>query len=151
MDIVDGVPYVDQLRQRLEEYVTRLGRDLAFQDIDEELADPATKYAPPNGELLVAVEGGTVWGMVAYHRHTAQRCEMKRLYVAPERRGEGLGERLVEAIIDHARAAGYGEMVLDTLRPLKSAIALYRRHGFTECAPYYDNPFEDVIYMKRPL
>ncbi|MCR4748876.1 MAG: GNAT family N-acetyltransferase [Lachnospiraceae bacterium] len=46
-------------------------------------------------------------GMVAYHRHSDERCEMKRLYVKPETRGMHLGDAPVEAIIDHARTAGY--------------------------------------------
>lgn len=31
-------------------------------------------------------------------------------------------------------------MVLDTIEPLKAAIALYKKHGFTECEAYYHNP-----------
>ena len=42
-------------------------------------------------------------------------------------------------------------MVLDTIEPLKAAIALYKKHGFTECEAYYHNPMADVIYMKKNL
>ena len=139
------------VRALIEEYTRRLGRDLTFQHIREELDDIAAKYAPPNGELLVAVEESTVLGMVAYHRHSETRCEMKRLYVVPAARGRYLGERLVSAIIRHAADAGYTEMVLDTIKPLEAAIALYKKHGFEECAPYYDNPMSDVMYMRREL
>lgn len=140
-----------QARALIEEYTRRLGRDLTFQHLDEELDDIAAKYTPPNGELLVAVDGNTVLGMVAYHRHTGKRCEMKRLYVVPSARGRNLGERLVSAIIQHASDAGYTEMVLDTITPLQVAIALYKKHGFEECAPYYDNPMADVVYMRLEL
>ena len=80
MKIVDGKPYIDQIKGLIEEYTKRLGRDLTFQNLEEELADPAKKYTAPEGELLVAFDGDTVVGMVSYHRHTADRCEMKRLY-----------------------------------------------------------------------
>lgn len=96
-------------------------------------------------------EKGKVHGMVAYHRHSDTRCEMKRLYVQPDTRGEHLGSRLISEIISHARKAGYQEMVLDTLQPLHSAIHLYHEYGFRECAPYYCNPMKDVIYMKKDL
>ena len=62
-----------------------------------------------------------------------------------------LGDALVEAIIDHARTAGYKEMVLDTIEPLKAAISLYKKHGFEECEAYYNNPMDDVIYMRKAL
>ena len=90
-------------------------------------------------------------GMVAYHRHSDIRCEMKRLYVRPEARGLHLGNALVTAIIIHAKDAGYQEMVLDTIIPLKEAISLYKKHGFEECEAYYLNPMKDVIYMRKQL
>jgi ribosomal protein S18 acetylase RimI-like enzyme len=76
---------------------------------------------------------------------------MKRLYVAPAARGRKLGELLVTAVIEHASRAGYAEMVLDTVKPLKAAIALYKKHGFRECEPYYENPMADVLYMRLGL
>ena len=151
MTIVDGKPYIEQVRNRILEYTTALGRDLSFQDIEDELSDPAGKYTPPAGEILVAYEDGTVWGMVAYHRHSEERCEMKRLYVDPQCRGQRLGEKLVDQIIEHAKNAGYKEMVLDTLEPMVPAIRLYQKFGFEICEPYYHNPFPDVIYMKKRL
>ena len=89
--------------------------------------------------------------MVAYHKHTDSRCEMKRLFVLPECRGMKLGDRLVEEIVQHARKAGFKEMVLDTITPLKAAVHLYRKMGFEECEAYYNNPMPDVIYMKKLL
>lgn len=151
MEIVDGKNHLLEVKALILEYLERLGRDLSFQNVDEELADPAYKYTPPQGELLVAVNDGKVLGMVAYHRHSDSRCEMKRLFVRPEARGLHAGERLVSEIIARAAAAGYEEMVLDTVAPLKAAISLYKKHGFEECDAYYDNPFPDVIYMRKSL
>ena len=151
MIILEGKPYIEQVRNRILEYTTVLGLDMSFQDIENELSDPAGKYTPPAGEILVAYEDGTVWGMVAYHRHSEERCEMKRLYVDPQCRGQRLGEKLVDQIIEHAKNAGYKEMVLDTLEPMVPAIRLYQKFGFEICEPYYHNPFPDVIYMKKRL
>ena len=36
MEIVDGKPYIEQVRQRILKYATALGRDLSFQDIENE-------------------------------------------------------------------------------------------------------------------
>ncbi len=152
MKIKDGSAYLPQVLALMKEYTQRLGRDLSFQNFDAERKDPAEKYTPPHGALLVAVnEKDEVLGMVAYHRHSPTRCEMKRLYVRPQARGLHLGETLAAAIIARAQADGFSEMVLDTIRPLQAAISLYQKLGFKECAPYYNNPMPDVIYMKKSL
>ena len=151
MKIVDGKPYIQQIKELIIEYAKWLGRNLSFQNIDDELKDPAKKYTSPEGELLVAVEGEDVLGMIAYHKHSDTRCEMKRLYVKPSCRGMKLGEKLIEELIAHARQAGYKEMVLDTIVPLQSAIHLYKKLGFTECEPYYHNPMPDVLYFRKEL
>lgn len=151
MTITDGKNYLSEVKELIKEYSTRLGRDLSFQNIEDELKDPSHKYTAPEGELLVATDGEKVLGMIAYHRHSDVRCEMKRLYVRPEARGMHLGDALVLEIIAHAKKAGYKEMVLDTIEPLKAAVSLYKKHGFKECEAYYFNPMDDVIYMSRRL
>lgn len=151
MKIVDGKPYIQQIKELIIEYAKWLGCDLIFQNLDDEMKDPAKKYTSPEGELLVAVEGEDVLGMIAYHKHSDTRCEMKRLYVKPSCRGMKLGEKLIEELIAHARQAGYKEMVLDTIVPLQSAIHLYKKLGFTECEPYYHNPMPDVLYFRKEL
>lgn len=162
MEIRDGAAFEGAIRALIEEYTERLGRDLGFQDLEGELADPLAKYGPPGGGTLVAVSSESVaseaadgdeavLGMVAFRGLTPRRCEMKRLYVRPAARGMHLGDALVDAAIDRASRAGYGEMVLDTIKPLAAAVGLYRKHGFELCAPYYDNPMPDVIYLRRSL
>ena len=126
MKIVDGKPYIADISELIKEYYQRLGRDLSFQNIDDELKNPAKKYIPHEGEILVAIIDNKVVGMVAYHRLTDTCCEMKRLYVKPECRGMKLGEKLIQNIISNSVKAGYKEMVLDTIKPLKSAIYLYK-------------------------
>lgn len=63
-------------------------------------------------------------------------------------RGHRIGEALVSQILALAKTDGYREMVLDTLQFMKSAISLYTRFGFQQTAAYYENPMEDVIYLK---
>ena len=99
--IADGKPYLDQVKELIQEYTQWLGRDLSFQNLDKELADIAEKYTAPNGELLVAIDdNNVVLGMVAYYQHSESRCEMKRLYVRPKGRGHALGDRLIESIME---------------------------------------------------
>lgn len=151
MQIKNGDKYLTEVRKLIEEYVTRLGRDLSFQKIEDEINNLEMKYLPPYGEILVAVEDRDVIGMVAYHKLDSLRCEMKRFYVIPNKRQQHVGEKLVSAIISKAQNAGYQTMFLDTITPFQAAIHLYKKHGFDECEPYYSNPMEDVVYMRLEL
>ena len=152
MKIQDGFTYLAEIKSLIRAYTDSLGRDLSFQNLDAELADLQKKYGFPTGRLLAAVtESGDVMGCVAYCRHSPFRCEMKRLYVLPAYRKEGVGQALLTEIVNLAAADGYEEMVLDTLLPMESAIRLYRRNGFTEIPAYYENPMDDVLYFRRTL
>lgn len=149
--IIDGTEHIDAVERLITEYVEFLGRDLSFQHFDEEIKDLSVKYTPPEGRLLCAAVDDEIIGCVAYHKHTAARCEMKRLFVREGYREHHAGSKLVAAIIESARADGFSEIVLDTITPLKSAIRLYKKFGFVETEPYYPNPMSDVIYMRKIL
>ena len=56
MEIVDGKPYIEQVKNLIIEYTKKLGRDLTFQNIDDELKDLARKYTEPEGKFLVAID-----------------------------------------------------------------------------------------------
>ncbi|MCW5729892.1 MAG: GNAT family N-acetyltransferase [Alphaproteobacteria bacterium] len=142
-------------RTLFEAYAASLDFSLCFQDFDRELKSLPGEYAPPRGALLLArrEEGGAAIGCVALRPLTeAGVAEMKRLYLAPEARGLGVGRRLVQEIVDEARRLGYRTMKLDTVAgSMQAAIGLYRDFGFHETAPYTHNPQPDVIYMERTL
>ncbi len=134
-------------------YAASLPVDLAYQSFETELAAMPGKYAPPRGALLLARNAaGTPVGCVALREmERPGACEMKRLYVAPAGRGAGLGKRLVETLVDAARAAGYHEMWLDTLPTMAEAQALYRKLGFEVAEPYYATPVVGTLFMRRRL
>ncbi len=86
------------------------------------------------------------------HKLEAEICEIKRLYLRPQFRGQGAGRALTQAIIEQARTIGYRKMRLDTIEPImKDAVAMYRRFGFREIEPYRSNPIEGAMYMELEL
>ena len=148
MEIVEGYAYLKEIKGLILEYQQQLGRDLQFQSFEEELYHLEAKYGKGQGRLLACIMDGQVVGCVAYQRLSKERCEMKRLYVQSAYRQHHLGRQLVTSIMALAKADGFQEMVLDTILPLQAAIHLYQSVGFEQTVPYYDNPMEDVIYMK---
>ena len=133
------------------EYATGLGIDLSFQGFDDELANLPGKYAPPGGRLLLALAGGAPAGCVALRPLNNSGCEMKRLYVRPQFRGQGIGRRLVDELIASAREAGCWRIYLDTLPSMGDAIALYESVGFRDIQPYCHNPVSGARFLALDL
>jgi ribosomal protein S18 acetylase RimI-like enzyme len=139
-----------QIRELLAEHIAwdtaqteRLGLDpqevLSFYYASGQETLPG-EYAPPEGHLLLATEVGQTAGCVAYQRMMPDICEMKRLYVRPQFRGQRLGRQLVRMLIAEARLAGYRTMRLETTTFMEKAIATYSSLGFLRCEPYYNIP-----------
>jgi len=143
---------IAQARELFLEYAQSLGFSLGFQNFDTELANLPGDYAPPDGRLLLAEYQGQLAGCVALHKLAADTCEMKRLYLRSQFRGQRLGRLLAERILSEARQIGYQRMRLDSVEPvMKNAVAMYRQIGFREIEPYCTNPIAGALYMELDL
>ncbi len=148
----DCPAHIAQARELFLEYAQSLGFSLCFQNFDKELAALPGDYAPPAGRLLLAEYEDQLAGCVALHKLDSGICEMKRLYLRPKFRGQGIGRLLAERIITEARHIGYERMRLDTVEPvMKDAVKMYRKLGFKEIAPYCTNPIAGALYMELKL
>jgi len=145
--MIEAATDLAAVRELITEYASALGVDLSFQHIEEELATLETFYET----ILTAREAEGIAGCIALRRVDDQTCEMKRLYIRPHFRGRGIGRRLVQAIIDVARARGYARMRLDTLPSMGDAMRLYESFGFVDIPPYRYNPVEGTRYMELTL
>ena len=142
---------LDVVRSLFREYGESLRIDLCFQNFEAELAELPAKYEPPKGRLLLAWSGAGAVGCVALRPIAGPTCEMKRLYVRPEARGERLGHRLAERVCEEARNAGYSRICLDTLPTMSAALKLYAAMGFKPIEPYVYNPIPGAIFLALGL
>ena len=87
------------------------------------------------GFLLVAKEASAVVG-VAYVsfiwtlEHGGKSCWLEELYVLPERRGSGIGSKLLTAVLERARSSGCAAVDLEIDSEHERAANLYSRFGF---------------------
>ena len=132
---------------------------LAVQNYEEELTHLEKKYGLPEGRqyLCYALEDQetdsreNLAGCIGLRKLDEANCEMKRLYVRPRFRGQGIGDILIRQVIEDATKIGYRHMLLDTLPFLQSAIHMYKKYGFYEIESYNDSPMDASIDMRLDL
>jgi ribosomal protein S18 acetylase RimI-like enzyme len=78
-----------------------------------------------------------------------QPAEFKRMWIAKESRGLGLGKRLLDVLENQARMAGASAVRLETNRTLTEAISMYRRSGYVEIEPFNDEPYAHHWFEKK--
>lgn len=148
---VTSLHLLSEAQEIFREYQTSIDTDLCFQKFEEELASLPGKYAPPNGRLYLAFMSETIVGCVALRPLEENQCEMKRLYVRPNFRGQNIGKILAEKIILDAKEIGYKQMFLDSLTTMTAALKLYHSLGFKDAEPYCFNPINGAIFMSLEL
>jgi len=100
----------------------------------------AGDFAPPDGVCLVGRLGDEPVCVGAIKRLGPGLAEIKRMYVAPAGRSQGVARALLGALEDAARERGYARVRLDTGPRQPHARTLYLSAGYTEIPDYNDNP-----------
>jgi len=143
---------IEEVRRLFREYAEFMGSALSFEGrFEEELAGLPGKYTPPEGALLIAGNGQTITGCVALRKFKDGVCEMKRLFVRPQFRGQGIGRALAENIIKEGQKFGYKTMRLGTLDRLQEAMKLYESLGFKRVKPYYNKVLPGAVFWELDL
>ena len=102
--------------------------------------------------FFVARQDGGALGCGGYILRSEGTAEMKRLFVDPARRGQGVGNALVERIESEAAREGVVVLFLETGIKSNEALKLYRRRGFEVCPPFGDyGPDPLSIFMVKKL
>jgi GNAT superfamily N-acetyltransferase len=147
----DGEEDILAVQGLWREYWGSFGLPLDFQGFGEELKGLPGVYGAEGGALLLAKHGNEPAGTIALRRQDARAGEVKRLYLRPKYRGQGLGRRLLEAVMKRAIAVKYEFLYADTLPAMMEALSLYEKAGFERVEPYSIHPTPGAIYLKRKL
>jgi DNA-binding MarR family transcriptional regulator/GNAT superfamily N-acetyltransferase len=131
-------------RYCLAEYVAELNRR-STRGFDPSVGATALPHQvrPPAGQFFVAYLHGEPVGCGAVKHHADLPAELKRMWIAPQARGLGLGRRLLDKLETCARAGGARVAHIETGAVLTEALSLYRSTGWVEVPPFNDEPFAD--------
>lgn len=139
---------IDRAHALVEEYF-----QAASVVLRESREDFERAYFAGNAGLWLATCNGALAGCIALREIRLRGTvlgEIKRMYVRPAHRGQGLGDALLHALEDFAVRHGYGELVLDTTDKMAAAARLYERNGYHRRERYNQNP-QATIFMGKKI
>ena len=113
--------------------------DFAPDEVKQETGLRMLIESPERGVVFVARRGNNIAGMVSllFTISTAEggpACLLEDMVVHPDRRGDGLGSRLLTQAINYARSHGFTRITLLTDQVNSGAVRFYKRHGFVHSA-----------------
>jgi DNA-binding MarR family transcriptional regulator/GNAT superfamily N-acetyltransferase len=150
VDVAIEDPRSAAARFCLESYYAELDQrfDTGF-DLSRAISTSAEDLTEPAGLLLVARLHGEPIGCGALKLHGDVPFYIKRMWVAPQARGLGVGRRILSELEDHACRRGATVVHLETNKTLTEAVSLYRSAGYAEVAPFNDEPYAHRWFAKR--
>jgi putative acetyltransferase len=125
----------------------QIGRYDPMPDID----NVQSHYFDNGGIFLVLIDDGRVVGSGAIRRLNDDICELKRMWFLADYRGQGLGKKMIQRLLDFARKTGYKKVRLDLFNEQKQAQAVefYKRVGFYAIERYNDSVC--TVFMEKVL
>lgn len=122
---------IPAIRQVVADALAEFGMCVDPSDTDRDLADLDTAYFSRGGTFDVVVgEDGGVAGCCGVYALDEATCELRKMYLARQTRGKGLGRRLLRRALAFARGRGFKRVELETASVLERAIAIYTSAGF---------------------
>ncbi len=143
-EVPPGDPRADALSRELNAEGDRRYRDARSFGPPPPLSDEH----PPYDAVLIACVDGDAAGLGAVRRLDQATAEIKRMVVAPEYRGRGIGRLILDDLERRARELGCESVRLDSAARFTEAIELYRSRGYRQIPRYNSNPQAEVWFEK---
>lgn len=135
----------DLIRDVLAEYGLTCEPDGADRDVWE----VETYYQQSGGQFWVVEQQGRLVGTAAYYpiERGDRAVEIRKMYLAPEARGQGLGRFLLQALEQAIANQGFRQIRIETASVLREAVQLYQTSGY-QPAPEVETARCDQAYVK---
>ena len=147
------------------EYANGANQDFVYlcQELDKSLDEivagkfDRSQYSPFNQlndihDVIIAYDGDKPIGCASYKRYDLVIAEIKRVFIKPEFRGQGISKIMLRKLEERAKNQGYKEFILETGELLETSMKLYKSLGYVITSNY--EPYigmEDSICMKKYL
>jgi putative acetyltransferase len=117
------------------------GKDNDLNNIEKHYFDAGGFFG-----VLIEAETQEVVGTFGLFSPDNSICELRKMYLTQRLRGKGLGKLMMETAIKRAKERNFQKLILETVSPLKEAIALYKKFGFEEITPSIINKRVDQAF-----
>lgn len=99
---------------------------------DQDVVNVETAYWQRGGEFWVIETEGNLVGTGAFYpiARGQNAVELRKMYIVPSHRGQGLGKFLLQALESAIAAQGFTEIWIETASVLQAAVCLYERNGY---------------------
>ncbi|MEL6384821.1 MAG: GNAT family N-acetyltransferase [Cyanobacteria bacterium J06626_18] len=149
-----------QLAAIIRQILTEFGANRpGFAWSDPELDTLSAAYASKEAIYYVVTVSSTIVGgagIAPFPCQTPNLCELQKMYLVPESRGMGIGQALMDKLLQTAETLGYQGCYLETFHTMSGAIRLYEKSGFeplpkplgnsghTSCNQFYLRWFDSI-------
>jgi putative acetyltransferase len=142
----DRTAAAEVIHQVLTEYSLGWEPDGADRDVLE----VETCYLKTDGEFWVVEYDEQIVGTAAYYpiQRGEQAAEIRKMYLLPSVRGQGLGQFLLEKLEEAIAARSYRQIWIETASVLKEAVQLYEKNGYIPATGVETNRC-DRVYVKN--
>jgi putative acetyltransferase len=125
------------------------GLDWKPEETDRDVLEVETCYLEAGGEFWVIEQGDRLVGTGAYYpiRRGTKAVEIRKMYLLPSARGQGLGQFLLQQLEGAIAAHSYRQIWIETVSVLTEAVQLYERNGYSP-ATGVETPRCDLVYLK---
>jgi putative acetyltransferase len=144
--------HFDDFKTLLHEYASHDLDDTCHSTIWHDMTHLPGRYARPSGLVLLAYQGHELAGCGAFVvASLVGMAELKRVYVRPAYRRQGLALTLTQALIDQARQSAWTTVAICTWPHNIQALALYQKLGFEPIPNFREADKAHLTFLGLPL